>query len=406
MSWTRRRLLKSAAASALPLTGMSGLSTATPVRESQAAHTDDGSFDPWVEWSASNVRHNVAEIARRVEGRPILAVIKNNGYGMGVTRIAGVLDAEQAVHTLAVVKMSEAHALRDAGIRKPVLCMGPFSEKELTDAVARDITPMVYTDWQQTFARLANEHQRAIPAHLCLDTGMGRVGIPYELAGPLAEAMAESNSIALQGVMTTLSEDPELDPLQVERLTEFAAGYTTEGATLGLRHAASSFGLFELPAAFLDAVRPGMAVFGVYSEQRFRGSDALALRPAVALRTRVAYVKRLNTGASAGYNRAYTASRPVYIATLPIGHVDGLPRAASEGGRVTIGGKSYPIIASISASHTIIEIGDEPEVEAGQVATLFDWNEGSRVEDFAAGFSGSVYDLMMHLNPLLPRHAV
>ena len=374
MTWTRREMLMSAAASALPLAGFApGRAEGTR----QAAAQGAGSFDPWVEWSASNLSHNVAQIARRVEGRPILAVIKNNGYGMGVSQVGTALDREETVHTLAVVKMSEAHALRDAGVQKPVLCMGPFSEKELSDAVARDITPMVYTDWQRVFARLANEHQRAIPAHLCLDTGMGRVGVQWELAGPLAEAMAESNSIDLKGVMT-----------------------------LGLRHAASSFGLFELPGAFLDAVRPGMAVFGVYSEQRFRGSEVLDLRPTLALRTRVAFVKRLNTGSSAGYNRAYTATRPVYIATLPIGHVDGLPRAAAEGGRVSIGGKTYPIIASISASHTIVEIGDEREVEPGQVATIFDWEEGSRVEDFAKGFSGSVYDLMMHLNPLLPRHAV
>lgn len=402
MTWTRRQWLTSALAGTLPASFARAATTSAPTLPVQ----ESTSFDPWIEWSADNVRHNVMQIARRAEGRPIVAVIKNNGYGMGVTQVGAVLDREAAVHTLAVVKMDEAHRLRDAGIRKAILCMGPFSEKELIDAVARDITPMVYTDWQRTFAQLANEHQKAIPAHLCLDTGMGRVGVPYDEAGPLAEAMTQSSAIDLKGVMTALSEDSELDPLQVERLVEFARGYATETMSLGLRHAASSFALFELPSAFLDAVRPGMAIFGVYSEQRFRGSDAIELRPALALRTRVAYVKRLEAGESAGYNRAYTAEAGVFVATLPIGHTDGLPRAAAQGGKVTIGGKPYPIIASISASHTIVEIGSSPEVAVGDVATLFDWNAGSRVEDFADGFSGSVYDLMMHLNPLLPRRAV
>ena len=130
------------------------------------------------------------------------------------------------------------------------------------------------------------------------------------------------------------------------------------------------------------------------------------LVPALALRTRVAYVKQLQPGDSAGYNRAYVAARPVWIATLPVGHADGLPRVAAEGGRVRIGGALYPIIASVSASHTIVEIGVERRVEIGDEATLFDWTDGSRPEDLAQACGASVYDLTMHLNPLLPRRAV
>lgn len=95
--------------------------------------------------------------------------------------------------------------------------------------------------------------------------------------------------------------------------------------------------------------------------------------------------KQLKHGESAGYNRAYIAERPVWIATLPAGHADGLPRAASKGGRVRIGGALYPIIASVSASHTIVEIGDNPRVRIGDEATLFDWTEGSRPEDLSGG---------------------
>ena len=174
----------------------------------------------------------------------------------------------------------------------------------------------------------------------------------------------------------------------------------------GEKHAASTYTLFQLPDAFLDMVRPGMALYGIYPEAPFRKAGALNLTPALALKARVAYVKQLQAGDSAGYNRAYKADRPVWIATLPVGHADGLPRVAAKGGHVRIGGSLYPIIASVSASHTIVEIGPDRRVEIGDEATLFDWTDGSRPEDLAAACGASVYDLTMHLNPTLPRRVV
>src|SRR5437868_4037974 len=103
------------------------------------------SFDPWVEIHQENFRHNVQEISRRVAGRPILAVIKNNGYGAGVVNVARILEPENAIAGFAVVKFHEAMSLRDAGIRKPILLLGPFDENNLQDAVARQIMPMIYT---------------------------------------------------------------------------------------------------------------------------------------------------------------------------------------------------------------------------------------------------------------------
>jgi alanine racemase len=126
----------------------------------------------------------------------------------------------------------------------------------------------------------------------------------------------------------------------------------------------------------------------------------------MALRARVAYVKQLERGESAGYGRAYIAKDDVWVATLPVGHADGWPRAAAKGARVRIGGDLYPVIASVSASHTIVEIGAESRVRIGDVATLWDWEAGSRPEDISAACGASVYDLTMHLSPLLPRKAV
>src|SRR5713226_9133793 len=116
---------------------------------SEATASKDSSFDPWVEIHRENLRHNVQEISRRAASRPILAVIKNNGYGMGVTNVAQLLEPQPEIFGFAVVKLHEAISLRDAGVRKPILLMGPFDEQNLMDAAARNIIPMVYRRWAQ-----------------------------------------------------------------------------------------------------------------------------------------------------------------------------------------------------------------------------------------------------------------
>ncbi len=371
-----------------------------------AATVTDSAFDPWIEVSAANLRHNVEEVARRVTPRPILAVVKNNGYGLGVANVARLLEPLAAVSGLAVVKLAEALAVREAGVRKPVLLMGPFDEAALEEAVARDITPMVYAPIGDALDRVAQRRGRPIPLHVCVDTGIGRVGVPHTRAAPLIRDLAARRSVRLEGVMMTFTEDPAFDREQLERFQSLCRSLEGEGVRLGKRHAASSFGLFQHPDAFLDMVRPGMALYGMYSEPEFRSAGILDLRPAVCLKARVIYVKQLRAGESAGYNRAYVAKQDVWVATLPVGHADGLPRVAAKGGRVRIGRDLYPLIASVSASHSIVEIGSEARVAVGDVASYFDAQEGSRPEDLAAACGSSVYDLAMHLNPLLPRRVL
>jgi len=364
------------------------------------------SFDPWVEVHRGNLAHNVAEIRKRAGNRPILAVIKNNGYGAGVANVARLLEPSEAIQGFAVVKLQEAAALREAGIRKPVLLMGPFDEQNLEEAVARDITPMVYTPIGDVLDRLAAKRQKPLEVHICVDTGIGRVGVPYREAAGLVRDFASRKSIRIEGVMMTFAEDAAFDEEQKKRFVALADSLASEGVALGKRHAVSSFGLFQHPDFFLDMVRPGMAIYGVYSEEVFRRSPALVLRSALALKARVAYVKRLEAGDSAGYNRAYRAEKPVWIATLPVGHTDGLPRGVAGKAKVRIGDSLYPIVASVSASHTIVEIGPDKTVEIGDEVAIFDWRDGSRPEDLAKSSGASVYDLTMHLNPLLPRRIV
>ena len=399
MRVSRRTALRSA----LAPVALGWVPAARAEAQTAARHS---SFDPWIEIRFEHIRHNVREVSRLVEGRPILAVIKNNAYGMGLLNMARILESEAGVTGMAVVKLSEALELRDGGITKPVLLMGPFDQDDLEEAVMRGVTPMVYTPVGDALDRLAARRQAAVPVQVCVDTGMGRVGVSYRQAPGLIADLAGRKGVNLVGTMTTLNEDPEFEKLQLQRFREVEENLAKSGVAVGQRHAASSFGLFDNPAAYLDMVRPGMALFGQYSLPRFRDMGRLDLRPSMSLKARVVLVKQLQEGDAAGYEAAYRAARDVWIATIPAGHVDGVPRVAANGGWVRIGGTRYPIIASVSASHTIVEVGPEKAVNDGDVATYFDWEDGSRPEDASAASGASVYDLIMHLNPTLPRRLV
>jgi alanine racemase len=333
----------------------------------------------------------------------VLAVIKNNGYGLGVINVARALEPRPEIAGFAVVKLNEAVTLRDAGIRKPVLLMGPFDETNLREMVARDITPMVYTPIGELLEREATRLQRSIRFQVCVDTGLGRVGVPFRDASKLVQDLAARKALTLDGIMMTFTEDARYDQVQLMRFVTICDALRAMKIDLGPRHAASTYTLFQHDNAWLDMSRVGMALYGIYPEASFRKANKLTLRPAAALRARVAFVKQLAADDSAGYERAYVAKQPTWIATLPVGHTDGWPRVAAKGAKVRINGRLFPVIASVSASHTIVEIGADPLVKAGDVVTMWDWEEGSRPEDVSAACGASVYDLTMHLNPLLPR---
>ena len=409
MKSSRRSFLE--AGLALPALLNASPSFAESLQTSESVTSKDSSFDPWVEIHRENLRHNVQEISRRIDSRPILAVIKNNGYGMGVANAAQLLEPQSEILGFAVVKLHEAISLRDAHIRKPILLLGPFDEQNLEDAVTRGIMPMIYAPLGPALDKIAAKTQKPVPLHICIDTGIGRVGVPYhQEAAPLIRDLAGRKSVQIHGTMMTFTEDPDFDKEQLRRFHETCGSLEKDGIALGKKHAASSFTLFQHPEAFLDMVRPGMAVYGIYSENEFRHTGIMDLRPAISLKARVIYVKKLRNGDSAGYNRAYMAKDDVWVATLPVGHADGWPRIAAlaheKGAKVRINGNLYPVVASVSASHCIVEIGKEETVKIGDLATFFDWQPGSRPEDVSESCGASVYDLTMHLNPLLPRRIV
>ncbi len=364
-------------------------------------------FDPWLEIDPEAMRHNAREIVRICNGRPVMAVVKNNAYGLGLETIGRILDGIPEVTALAVVKPDQALALRSLGIKKPILHMGMFSEDGGRELIEADVDLAPYSEESPDIIdRISRRIARTVPVHLYLDTGMQRLGMSYRRALPWIQDMARKDGIHIAGIFSAFTEEDDFDPEQLRRFLHVAHAAEELGLAVGLRHMASSHGMFFRRDAYLDMVRPGLAIYGAYPAGA-RERILAQLRPTCQLRARVVRVEKLEVGDSVSYGRNYVADAPTWIATLPVGHADGYPRSAVNGCRVTINGSAYPVIGAVSASHTIVELGPNPTAQVGDKATLVGWERSEVHPNEVARRAGvSVYDILMHLNANLPKSLV
>ena len=397
MAPTRRNFLSAAAGAA----GLTAVGRDRPLNLHRRLQEAPAGFDPWVEVDGGALRSNLGAITRLASDRPVIAVIKNNAYGLGTTEVAEALDGERSIAAFAVVKVEAAIALRRAGIRKPVLHMGATTLEQARALVHEDIRLAVFDEGDPArMRRLSEEVQAPIPVHVYLDTGMRRLGVPAHRALPWLGSLSGA-SVRVEGTFMGFTES-DFDPEQMRRFRGVADEARRAGIDLGLLHAASSHGLFLRPDAHLDAVRPGLALYGAYPS----GADTslASLATAFRLRARVARVELLREGDTVSYGQTWRADSPTWAATLPVGHVDGYPRRAIDGCEVLIGGRLYPVVGAVSASHTIVILGEEASVSVGDVATLVGPDHPAvHPNEIARRTGHSVYDVLMHLGQGLPR---
>lgn len=397
MPLSRRDLL---AATGLLVAG----SKAGQFRLPPARSTPGPGFDPWLEIDPTALAHNAETVSRLGGGRPILAVTKNNAYGLGLGTAGPLLDRLAPIWGFGVVRPGEALALRSAGVKKPVLLMGPASDEEAETLVRGEVRLAPYTVADgERLIRLAARMGHPIAVHLYVDTGMHRMGLPHDRVLPWLESAVLRRAIRIEGAFTELVEDPEFDREQADRLTRLAESARAVGVTLGRLHAASSDAVMRpTPETFLDLLRPGLSLYGGYptAESMAQGE----LRPAYRLKARVVRVDLLQPGEGVSYHRRYTAERPTWTATLAVGHVDGYPSGAVKGCEVLIGNRLYPVVGTVSASHTVVALGAEATTKVGDEAVLVGPDRPALHPNLVAERSGwSEYNMFMHLNPGLAR---
>jgi alanine racemase len=373
-----------------------------------------GSFDPWVEVIENAVRHNVREL-RRFAGRPLLAVAKNNANGIGITEIGPVLDSMDEVVGLAVVRVREAVALREAGVTKPILMMAHVEGEEAEKLVGLGVrlTPF-HDNAAQQFADLARRTGGPVPVHVFVDSGMNRIGMPYERAADWITDLAGGGAVKIEGAYTMFSgairDGEAFDREHLRRFLAVIAEVRARGVDPGVLHGAPSDQLVRSPEVnTLDLIRPGGAIYGLNEYRRDpSGTPIMDLRPVFRLRARVVRVVQLPTGEGVSFHHRYRADRPTWVATIPVGHTDGYPKDAAGNAQVLVGERLYPVIGLVSSNHTIIEVGTNKTLAVGDIATLVGPDREEITPIALARRTGLERDywVMTRLNALLARRVV
>ncbi len=369
----------------------------------QKKRTGMPTLDAWIELDLSAMAWNLKKIKQHVRV-PVMAVIKANGYGHGLLEVGQFLD-NSGIDALMVCRLSEAIQLRESGVTCPILNFGPHFPED-TDLLGEfGISQSIFTEDVGSLSRMAKKSGREIKAHIHIDTGMGRMGIPYYEAAVYVEKVASLDGIRIEGISTTLTEHAEFDKVQIERFLSVIQLSEQKGIRLGLKHAFSSAGLFTDSPTYLDMVRPGILLYGYYPNQKTQEEDRFSLKPVLQLKSRVAAVKYLRPGDSVSYHRAYTAKTRERMAVIPVGYSDGYPFQAVGKGWVLIRGNKCPIIGDITANHLEVRLDPDSPVSVGEEAILLgsQGKETITADHLAEWANVSTYKILLRLNPLLPR---
>jgi alanine racemase len=239
-----------------------------------------------------------------------------------------------------------------------------------------------------------------LPVHLKVDTGMHRVGAAPEAARHLAELIESSEELELEGLWTHLaaSEDPAHDDYTAAQLASFEKvrrDLADAGIQPTMVHAANSGGLLAHPEARYDLVRCGIALYGIAPRPRMPEADGL--RPAMALKARVSYVKRVRAGEPISYGLHHVCQEPTVVATVPIGYYDGVPRRLGlVGGEVLLGGRRCPILGAVTMDQLMIDCGDDSSVHVRDEVVLFGEQNGEVISawDWAERLDTIAYEIV------------
>jgi alanine racemase len=367
-----------------------------------------GEFPVWATIDLDAVAHNVAAITQHVGERVIvMAVVKANAYGHGAEPVARAA-LESGATWLAVNRLDEGVALRQAGIDAPILVMGYTLAAGASKAVAHDLRLTVTsTALAEALSTAAIHEGKSVPIHVKIDTGMGRFGLmPTEVLN-FVRYVCRLSGLKLEGAFTHCavadSADKNYTRQQYAVFLEVMAGLEKEGLRVPIQHIANSAATFDVPEMHLDAVRCGIAVYGLHPSSQVK--PALPLRPALELKSRVGRVCTLSAGSGISYGHTFVTDRPTLVGLVPVGYGDGYLRLNSNRGAVLIRGQRAPIRGRVCMDQFVVEISDIPAVRPDDEVVLIG-RQGDDVlsaEEVAAWGETINYEVVTQLMPRVPR---
>ncbi len=314
------------------------------------------------------IRRNAETLLRAARGAELWAVVKAEGYGHGAVDVSQAA-LEGGATALCVATLREALHLRASLRDARIIVMGPVSDREVGEARAARLE-LVAADGRVP---------EGVRTHLKLDTGMGRWGLA-ELPLPTHDV------VGVMSHLTSAESDPEFTRLQVDRFAEATAGL--EHLT---RHVANSAGTLRCPDASFDAVRCGIALYGISPFGADPAADGLV--PALRWESYLALVKQLLAGEGTGYGRRYVADRPTWIGVVPVGYADGFRRDMT-GTEVLVAGERRRVVGTVSMDALAVEL--DRRLEHGTPVTLV--GDGVFIEEHARVADTIAYEIAVGLN--------
>ena len=351
-----------------------------------------------------NVRH-----LRRLTDSEVIAVVKADGYGHGAVRSALAALAGGASR-LGVSDITEALALRRAGIDAPIVAWLHAPGADFAEAAARGIELGISSLDQLQRAAAAASADRPVGVHLKLETGLSRNGIApddYRVVFAEAARLERIGRVRVIALFSHLSNASVEDDRAALRAFEEGIGVAASlGLAPPLRHLAATHAAIDLPEARLGCVRIGIGLYGL-SPFADRTSADLGLRPAMTLHGAVAAVRRVPAGKGVSYGYDYRTERDTTLALVPLGYADGVPRQASGAGHVMIGGRRFTVAGRIAMDQFVVDVGDT-SVDVGDEVVLFgDPTLGSPAATDWADAAGTInYEIVTRVGPRVPRRQV
>lgn len=355
----------------------------------------------WLEIDTSSILNNLLEI-KKITRAKILAVIKADAYGHGAIEVARKI--KDSVDMLGVFSLDEAISLRTEGIKERILILGPFPISYTKEIINYDLTPSVFR--KEEIVALVKSSQR-VKIHIKIDTGMGRLGIPYQDATNFIKDAIHFPNIEIEGIFshfaTAYLRDKSYCKEQFRRFSYVISELKNMGIEIPLKHIANSAAILDCPDMHLDMVRPGILLYGLWPGDEIE--KRIVIKPAMSFKTRLVLIRRLAPGSSISYGQTYTLDKESLIGVIPVGYSHGLRRVLSNKGYVLVRGKKAKIVGTICMDMTMIDVSNIPDVCIGDEVCIF----GTQGDDFIspdeiAGLCNTIsYEIITTISPRIEK---
>lgn len=366
----------------------------------------------WVEIDLAALAHNVRQLRRFLSPKTaLMAVVKADAYGHGAITVAQT--ACQAGATwLGVATIPEGIQLREAGIQAPILILGASNTPEQVQAIAHwNLQPTLCTPQQAlVFSETLGTLNRSLQVHVKLDTGMSRLGTPWQEAAEFVALVQGLPHLKIASIYSHLatadSPDPTVMRQQRDRFEEAIALIKTTGMTPPRLHLANSAAALSDPSLHYDMVRVGLATYGLYPAPHLK--SVIDLKPVMKVKARVTQVKNISAGTGVSYGHQFVASRDMRLAAIAIGYADGVPRNLSNKMQVLLRGQQVPQIGAITMDQLMLDVSAIPDLQTGEVVTLLgkEGNAEISADDWATTLGTISWEILCGFKHRLPRVAV